>query len=328
MINEIRARFEFELEDKLMTQCGKTEPELTEMVRYHFGWHADGEQRGKRLRPIMHILATMALGSPEEAAMSSAIALETFHNFTLVHDDIQDKGEFRQGRPAMWQKYGMEQSINTGDFMSYAAFSMLNQDKHELNEHQGILLNQTFTLAGLDVMRGQHLDMRYEKIAIVKLEQYLKMITYKTARLFSLAFEMAGIINQVETEKLTNLRAIGANIGVAFQIQDDYLGIWGDPLKTGKSVSTDIMTKKKTYPLLIGLNNIQEMLDLWNEPAPLPDDVIGKITNLLSDNDIDAQTLNAARSYKLDAINLFEDTFRQESETKQSLLNLLSSMII
>lgn len=328
MINDIKTRFELVLEEQLMMQCGQTEPELTEMVRYHFGWHADGEQRGKRLRPIIHILATMALGSTEEAGMSSAIALETFHNFTLVHDDIQDKGEFRQGRPAMWQKYGMEQSINTGDFMSYAAFSVLNQDKHELNEHQGIMLNQTFTLAGLDVMRGQHLDMRYEKMEFVKLDQYLKMITYKTARLFSLAFEMAGIINQVETEKLTNLRAIGANIGVAFQIQDDYLGIWGDPLKTGKSVSTDIMTKKKTYPLLIGLNNIKEMLDLWNEPAPLPDDVIGKITNLLSDNDIDAQTLNAARSYKLDAINLFEDTFRQESEAKQSLLNLLSSMII
>mgnify|MGYP000887672690 FL=1 len=328
MINDIKTRFELALEDQLMMQCGQSEPELTEMVRYHFGWHADGEQRGKRLRPIMHILATMALGSTEEAAMSSAIALETFHNFTLVHDDIQDKGEFRQGRLAMWQKYGMEQSINTGDFMSYAAFSILNQNNHELDEHQGILLNQTFTLAGLDVMRGQHLDMRYEKMAIVKLEQYLKMITYKTARLFSLAFEMAGIINQVETEKLTNLRAIGKNIGIAFQIQDDYLGIWGDPLKTGKSVSTDIMTKKKTYPLLIGLNNIQEMLDLWNEPAPLPDDVIGKITNLLSDNDIDTQTLNAARSYKLDAINLFEDTFRQESEAKQSLLNLLSLMII
>lgn len=328
MINDIKTRFELELEDQLMMQCGQTEPDLTEMVRYHFGWHADGEQRGKRLRPVIHILATMALGSAEKAAMHSAIALETFHNFTLVHDDIQDKGEYRQGRLAMWRKYGMEQSINTGDFMSYAAFSILNRDNDELNKQQRILLNQSFTLAGLDVMRGQHLDMRYEKISIVKLDQYLKMITYKTARLFSLAFEMAGIINQVEVETIDKLRAIGANIGIAFQIQDDYLGIWGDPLKTGKSVSTDIMTKKKTYPLMIGLNSIPEMLDLWNEPAPLADETISKITNLLSSADINHQTLNAARSYKLDAINLFEDTFRQESEAKQSLLNLLSSMII
>ncbi len=111
--------------------------------------------------------------------------------------------------------------------MAYAAFAILNQDNNTFEDHQLTQLNRAFTGAGLDVMRGQYLDMLYEQEDIISLEQYLEMIRHKTSRLFSLAFEMAGLISTVPVETLSLLRAVGTNIGIAFQIQDDYLGIWG-----------------------------------------------------------------------------------------------------
>lgn len=327
MINQLRIRFEDELETKMMVQAGQSEPGLTEMIRYHFGWHADGEQRGKRLRPVIHLLSTIALGAPLESAFNSAVALEIFHNFTLVHDDIQDKGDYRQGRLAMWKHYGIEQAINTGDFMAYAAFAILNQPSQYVDDEQRFKLNHAFTVAGLDVMRGQHLDMLYEKMEMVEISNYLEMIRYKTSRLFSLAFEMAGILNHATDQKIDKLRAIGMNIGMAFQIQDDYLGIWGDSQKTGKSTSTDILTKKKTFPLLLAINSMPSVRQKWEQNAPLDDASVKTITRWLTDEQINEKTLEEAKKYKQLALVDFSKVFVEKSQPKDELFALLDKMI-
>lgn len=327
MISHLKQKFEERLEREVMRQCGDAEPLLSEMVRYHFGWHAEGEQRGKRLRPMILLLASMALGQPAETGLNAAVALETFHNFTLVHDDIQDKGDFRQGRPAMWRRYGIEQAINTGDFMAYAAQSIMNFAETNLQDGQVRALIKAFTDAGMDVMRGQHLDMLYERQDVVSLEQYLGMIHFKTARLFSVALEMAGILNHVSAEDMLNLRAIGTNIGLAFQIQDDFLGIWGDPKKTGKSVSTDILTKKKTYPILSGLSESDEMNKIWTQDAPLNAESVDKVVEILTRLEIDQKTRQIAQGYKAKALEGFNLVFTHPCEEKQALLDILNQMI-
>jgi len=327
LIDELRNSFESKFEAEIMTQCSQIEPELKEMVRYHFGWHDEQAQRGKRLRPLILLLATAALGSPIERGLNSAIALETFHNFTLVHDDIQDKGEYRQGRLAMWKRYGMEQAINTGDFMAYLAFKILNHHDLEISPELHLNLSRTFVSAGMDVMRGQHLDMLFEKESYVELEAYLMMIKFKTARLFSLAFELAGLLNGVSEETVAYLRAIGVEIGVAFQIQDDYLGIWGDSQLTGKSTSTDIMTKKKTYPLIFGNNTIPGIQELMKKAAPLDDLSVQEITSVLTAAKINDKTLTLAKTYKENALSMFEKTFTKKSEAKTTLRVILDKMI-
>lgn len=327
MLTHLKERFEKELEHQIMQQCGDTEPLLTEMVLYHFGWLEPDAQRGKRLRPLILLLSTMALGQSSEAGLDAAVALETFHNFTLVHDDIQDKGDFRQGRPAMWKRYGIEQAINTGDFMAYAAQSILNNSIQELECNQLPPLPEAFTKAGLDVMRGQHLDMLFERQDMVSLEQYLGMIKFKTARLFSVAMEIAGILNRVSPEQLNKLRAIGINIGLAFQIQDDFLGIWGDPKVTGKSVSTDILTKKKTYPILSGLSESVEMNKIWSQDAPLNPESVDKIVDILTMLGIDQKTRQLAQSYKAKALQDFAEVFTNPCETRSALLDILQGMI-
>ncbi len=327
MISQLKNSFEKQLEIKLMAQCGDHEPLLREMIQYHFGWYCKDCQRGKRLRPLIHLLSTVALGADYSKALSSAIALEVFHNFTLVHDDIQDKGEMRQGRPAMWKKYGVEQTINTGDFLAYTAQAILARPTGFITDIQRIYLLQSFTEAGLDVMRGQHLDMLYENQPSVTVEDYLRMINFKTSRLFSLAFEMAGIINHVDNDIAAKLRAIGTNIGLAFQIQDDYLGIWGDPLKTGKSIGTDIITKKKTYPLLLGLTISNRIRELWLiDPQENPQ-VTMEITSLLTQLKIDLKTRKTANRYKLKALEDFECVFTKKSAERDYLYQLMNTMI-
>lgn len=327
MIDDLRNSFENKFEAELMAQCSQIEPRLMEMVRYHFGWHDEQAQRGKRLRPLILLLATSALGCPIDRGLNPAIALETFHNFTLVHDDIQDKGELRQGRLAMWKRYGMEQAINTGDFMAYLAFKILNQPNPEISAELHLNLSHSFVSAGMDVMRGQHLDMLFEKETHIELEEYLTMIKYKTARLFSLAFEIAGLLNGVSKEKINILRAIGTEIGIAFQIQDDYLGIWGDSHLTGKSTSTDIKTRKKTYPLILGQYTIPEIQECFTDTTPLDDLSVQKMTSALSDAKVDQKTINLALSYKKNALSHFETIFTKESEAKKGLRDILDKMI-
>ncbi len=247
-------------------------PGLKQMLSYHMGWE-DGGRPGKRIRPLLTLLCNQAFGGAISYAFPAAVSLEYLHNFTLIHDDIEDRSPQRHGQDTVWYRWGVPQAINAGDAMfSIAQLAMLGladicpidvalQAAHRLNE---ICLHLT---------QGQYLDISFETEGSIPLETYLTMIEGKTAALVAFAAELGGITAGKDTSIICILSEFGRNLGIAFQIQDDFLGIWGDPNITGKSTASDISTKKKTLPILYGLQNSVEFASLWKVESPTSEQV-------------------------------------------------------
>jgi geranylgeranyl diphosphate synthase type I len=263
------------------------------MMHYHLGW-ADKAltpsrtNSGKRLRPILCLLSCQALGGDLHQALPAASALELVHNFSLVHDDIQDGSPTRRGRRAVWDIWGMAHAINVGDGL----FVLARLALHRLGE-RGVPLSRqlaaTLTLdqACLALCEGQFFDMTFEDRLDVDLDQYLWMIRQKTAALLAASTQLGAIIATDDAEQIERYRSFGENLGLAFQIQDDILGAWGDEAATGKSAATDIRDKKKTLPVVYGLNQsqdrptAQQLADLYSTQGPLSESAIEATLALL-----------------------------------------------
>jgi geranylgeranyl diphosphate synthase type I len=251
------------------------------MMRYHMGW-VDSELRpvesksGKRLRPVLCLLCCEAAGGKAEQAVPAAAAVELVHNFSLVHDDIEDGSHFRRGRRAVWDVWGAAQAINAGDGLFVLAWQAL----HHLVE-RGVPLaryravSQALERACLLLCEGQHFDMDFEGRLDVDREQYLAMIRRKTATLLATAAQVGVLVASEDGSLAASYYRFGENLGLAFQIQDDVLGIWGDEEHTGKSAATDIRDKKKTLPVVYVLTHpdeglaAQQLSDIYRRPAPL-----------------------------------------------------------
>ena len=207
-------------------------PELREMLRYHMGWedeNAARASRGKRLRPLIALLTTGAFSEYPTKALPAAVAVELLHNFTLIHDDIEDQSPLRHGRPTLWQKYGTAQAINAGDALfSIAQLSMLDLAK-TCNQYVVLDAARYFNRMCLHLTRGQQLDISFETQSEVSVEAYKDMIAGKTAALIAYTVSLGALVSgQTETE-YHKLSEYGEFLGLAFQIQDDILGIWGRP---------------------------------------------------------------------------------------------------
>lgn len=274
----IRGRVETGLHDFFNQQDFGASAEMGEMLRYHMGW-ADGEG-GKRLRPILTLLCAGAYGGDYSPAMPAAVGIEFLHNFTLIHDDIEDRSEVRHGRPTLWKTWGIAQAINAGD----ALFSIAQLALLGLAETCGekIVLQAAleFNQMCLRLTSGQYLDMAFETRDAVSLEDYEAMIRGKTAALISYSAWVGGLCAGAEENKLVLLREFGENLGLAFQIQDDALGIWGDPKVTGKSAASDLLERKKTLPILFGLRESDDFRQLWNIANPNQDVIYGMAKTL------------------------------------------------
>lgn len=226
------------------------------MLSYHMGW-SDAEGRplqvktGKLIRPALCLWAAAACGSDAADALPAASAIEWFHNFTLVHDDIQDGDNRRHGRETVWSIWGVPQGINTGDAMHALAFLSLASSPVE----PGRTLAAIAALgeAGLQVIEGQCLDMALEGRTEARLRDYLRMVNAKTGALLGGALEAGALIAGAGPERGRLFRLAGRLLGTAFQIQDDALGMFGDPTLTGKSASGDAGRLKMTYPVIAGL---------------------------------------------------------------------------
>jgi len=237
------------------------------MLHYHLGW-ADANfapaeiPAGKRIRPMLCLLACEAAGGDSQTALPAAAAVELLHNFSLIHDDVEDRSELRRGRLTVWKHWGVAQAINTGDALytlAHSAFHRL-RDSGVPDERQ-VEAHLRFSQTCLNLTRGQFLDLSFESRGDVTVEDYLEMIGGKTATLVSGAAAIGAIV--AGSEKVNRYAEFGRGLGLAFQIQDDLLGIWGDPQLTGKSAASDIAGRKKSLPVLYGLENSKELRELY-----------------------------------------------------------------
>jgi geranylgeranyl diphosphate synthase type I len=229
------------------------------MMQYHLGWtdkafRAIQAHTGKRLRPMFCLLSCGALGGSIQQALPAAASVELIHNFSLVHDDIQDGSHARRGRPAVWDIWGMAQGINVGDGL----FVLARLALHRLGDHGVSPARQQAATLALDraclaLCEGQYFDMTFEDRLKVDQDQYLWMIQHKTAALLATSAQLGAIVATDDSDLIAHLYRFGENLGMAFQIQDDILGAWGDEQVTGKSAATDIRDKKKTLPVVYTL---------------------------------------------------------------------------
>ncbi|HEY0047583.1 MAG TPA: polyprenyl synthetase family protein [Flavobacterium sp.] len=198
---------------------------------------------GKRMRPILTLLSAEVFGADYSKAVAAAIAVEVFHNFSLVHDDIMDDAPLRRGKETVHEKWNLNAGILSGDAMLILAYQYFEQ--YDAATFKS--LAKLFSTTALQVCEGQQMDVDFENRDDVSLAEYLKMIEYKTAVLIAAALKMGAIVADTSEENCRKIYEFGVNLGIAFQIQDDYLDAFGDPLTFGKQVGGDIIENKKTY---------------------------------------------------------------------------------
>jgi geranylgeranyl diphosphate synthase type I len=251
---------------------------LHDMLTYHMGWSGEGsgkEAQGKRIRPLLVLLTCGACNTDWKIALPAAAAVELVHNFSLVHDDIQDNSSKRRGRDTIWVKWGIPQGINAGD----ALFVLSNQAVLDLMPHltsdQVIKAAKILHDTCLDLTRGQFLDMTFENSAAVSIEDYWSMVGFKTAALLASCCSIGALIGDTDQETQDAYRNFGHYLGLAFQVQDDLLGIWGDSLQTGKSAESDLTAKKNSLPVLFGLAKKGKFAQLWSKGPINSEDIAG-----------------------------------------------------
>ncbi|HEX2996980.1 MAG TPA: polyprenyl synthetase family protein [Anaerolineales bacterium] len=274
----------------------RTKP-FHDMLTYHMGWTGEGagpEATGKRIRPLMVLLCAAASSSPDvnieaplsatktwQPALPAAAAVELVHNFSLVHDDIQDNSDKRRGRTTVWVKWGMPMGINAGD----ALFVMSNQAIIDLKENYPaeIVVKAAEILHNtcLELTRGQFLDMSYEKTNELLVEDYWPMIAGKTAALLSACCHIGALLGRADEAKQDGYRSFGHYLGLAFQVQDDILGIWGDEVVTGKSAASDLIEGKKSLPVLAGLSAKGKFAERWKQ-GPIRAEEVQELARLLA----------------------------------------------
>ena len=244
---------------QLLTPADGPFVDLYAMMQYHMGW-LDTELRpsslpqGKRLRSLLCLLACEAQGADPLLALPGAAAIELVHNFSLIHDDIEDRSESRRHRPTVWHNWGIAQGVNTGDAMwaiSRTALHRLSTLGHP--PERVLLAGQELDKTCVRLCEGQFLDLSFEAAARVTLADYELMIAGKTAALVSASTAVGALLGGARRRVVDTYREFGLQLGLAFQIVDDILGIWGDPEVTGKSIASDILERKKSYPVLCAL---------------------------------------------------------------------------
>ncbi len=245
------------LERSLKDAIGRGGDPLSSAARYVMGWEDESgaplDGGGKRVRPLLCLFAATALGGSIEDAMPGAVALELVHNFSLVHDDVQDRDAERHGRPTAWRLVGEPQAINLGDFLYTRAIETLLSGYTPPPRRLAALaalIDATRTM-----IRGQWLDIEFETRPSVTVDDYVDMVGAKTGALLGASLQVGAVLAGAPEPTARALGRWGVEVGVAFQAHDDHLGAWGDPDLTGKSATNDVARKKRSLPVVLGLQD-------------------------------------------------------------------------
>src|SRR5215472_280588 len=225
---------------------------LYQMMAYHLGWldsglHPCRADIGKRIRPSLCFLACRSVGGATASALPGAMAVELVHNFSLVHDDIEDDSPLRRHRPAVWSIWGIPQAINTGDGLFCLAHLALLEGCDGAHVPTAATINHAAVRLGracISLCEGQFLDLHLQSAGSIDMVQYRAMVERKAGALFGCAMELGALLGGASTSLVAELGRFGRALGVAFQMQDDLLGVWGDELRTGK-VAQDVRDRKR-----------------------------------------------------------------------------------
>lgn len=263
---------------------------------------------GKRLRPVLVLMACEAFGKTVDEALPAAQAVEVFHNFTLMHDDIMDKASMRRGAQTVHEKWNVNTAILSGDAMLVQAYTFLNEYEPKLFKS----LTTLFSKTALEVCEGQQFDVDFESQPDVPIEDYLEMIRLKTAVLVGCAMQMGAYVGGASDKDAKQLYQFGEYLGIAFQLQDDYLDTFGDVASFGKRIGGDIAENKKT--ILVHLANSQgtdkqrNALQMWLSNTHKDNtEKIAAVTQLFKDTAADTATLAHVHQYTQKAFEALEN---------------------
>ncbi|HET8828205.1 MAG TPA: polyprenyl synthetase family protein [Pelobium sp.] len=282
---------------------------------------------GKRLRPALVLMATDLFDGDIEDAKAPALAIEMFHNFTLMHDDIMDNAPLRRGQPTVHEKWSDSVAILSGDVMFVKAYKLMIQVRPEILT--GVL--EVFNKTAIEVCEGQQIDMNFEVRDEVSIEEYLEMIRLKTAVLLGGALKIGALIGDASTENADLLYQFGENLGLAFQLQDDILDVYGDPEKFGKQVGGDIISNKKTFLLIkaLELAKGEELATLQNWISKkdfTPEEKVEAVKSIYNQLNIRKLSEDVMQSYAKLALAAFEK-INVSVENKKTLLSFAEMLV-
>ncbi len=262
---------------------------------------------GKRIRPVMVLMAYELFADQIEEALQPAIAIELFHNFTLIHDDIMDQASLRRGKPTIHTKYGVNKAILSGDVMLIYAYQLMCHVAKDMLPQVISIFNET----AIKVCEGQQIDLNYENDDQVTLPQYFQMIELKTAVLLAASLQIGGIVANTDSANAKYLYEFGKNLGIAFQLQDDILDTFGDEEEFGKKVGGDILLNKKTYLLVKAINTAEgdalKSLNYWLSNTDYePKEKITSVINIYKELGLQSEANTTMESYYQKAIASFD----------------------
>lgn len=290
-IKELQALVQKEID---ALQIKTTPHDLYEPIRYSISLNA------KRIRPALVLLSCELFGGDVSKALKASIGIELFHNFTLLHDDIMDNAPLRRNQPTVHTKWNSNVAILSGDAMFTKAFQQMMLVDDAVMRPVLDLFSETALL----VCEGQQLDMDYEKMLNIKIEDYINMITLKTAVLLAASLKTGALIAKTNTANAMHIYEYGKNIGIAFQLQDDILDVYADPEKFGKQIGGDIIANKKTYLLITALykaniDQYEAMSQLLNDRKDryAPYEKVSRITAIYNELGVKEIAENAVSNY-------------------------------
>ncbi len=283
----------------------------------------------KRVRSsiFLEIIEGFNLNSSEFIGL--ACSIELIHEFSLIHDDIQDKDEIRRGAPTLWKKLGEYKSIILGNVIKNISDTITNIDSsNKLTNKSRIEIIKQFSNMCISMIEGQYLDINYENQQIISINNYKNMIIKKTGALMTLAFQLPSIVSGQNIESVKQLQKLGIIFGILFQISDDMLGIWGNPIKTGKSNYSDLRNNKKTYPILLSMKKFKKedkilfnnLLSNLNKTSYL------SIIEILEKYRIKSDIQKECNSYLDEAIKLI-NTSKLTKDSKANIIELFKYVI-
>ena len=282
---------------------------------------------GKRIRPVLVLMACEAVGGDADKAVDAAVGLELFHNFTLLHDDVMDNADVRRGQPTVHRRWNANVAILSGDTM----LTMASQYMCRVAQEHLAAVNELFNTTAIEIYEGQQYDMDYERRREVSVDEYIKMIRLKTSVLLGCACKLGAIIGGADEQTAQSLYDFGVNLGLAFQLQDDVLDVWGDPATFGKEIGGDIMNNKKTYLMVNAFRLANEeqagRLRRWyTDDYAMRQEKVPAVTRIYEELGLQEIADRAIGEYTQRALTVLE-SIEMNAEARESFKALAASLV-